>query len=81
MTFKERARNFWGCVSICFNQAIHWGGAPYPLTLSETCYIRQCDKRYRFGVVVIDGLFSLFGEHDHCRKSWIKGAQARRYYA
>ena len=80
MRFEERARNFWACVSICFNQAIHWGAAPYPLTLSETCYLRQYKKRYSIGMWIIDTTFELFGEYRHCRNAWCKGMEQRRMY-
>ena len=81
MTFGQRARNFWACVSITFNQAVHFGAAPYPLSFSETCYMRQDQRRYRVGKEVVDFIFRLFGEHDHCRNSWNKGIEARRYYS
>ena len=80
MTFSERARSFWGCVSICFNQAVHFGAAPYPLSFSETCYMRQYKKRYRYALVVVDSIFFFFGEDDHCKQAWIKGMAARRLY-
>ena len=77
---KQRLRNFWACVSITFNQVIHLGNAPYPLSLSETCYIRQYAVQYRIGLKVIDFLFGLFGELEHCKQSYLKGMEARRYY-
>ena len=80
MTFGQRARNFWACVSITFNQAVHFGAAPYPLSFSETCYIRQYMLRYSIGMKVVDFLFRLFGEHDHCRNAYLSGIEARRYY-
>jgi len=80
MNFARRARNFWSCVSIVFNQAIHLGNAPYPLSFSETCYIRQDRKRYRIGLLLVDTIFDLFGEHDHCKRSWVVGIEARRRY-
>ena len=81
MTFGQRARNFWACVSITFNQAVHFGAAPYPLSFSETCYIRQDQRRYRIGRYTVDAIFSLFGEDQHCMKAWIRGIEARRYYS
>jgi len=80
MTFAQRARNFWACVSITFNQAVHFGAAPYPLSFSETCYIRQYAVQYRIGMKVVDAIFRLFGEHQHCRNAYINGMEARRFY-
>ena len=73
MSFTYRARAYWACVSILFNQTLHLGGAPYPYTLSETCYLRRHRLRYRIGQVIIDSVFSLFGEHDHCQLSYETG--------
>ena len=81
MRFSDRARNYWACVSILFNQTLHFGGAPYPLTLSETCYMRQDVLRYAVGMRMIDTLFELFGEYHHCRNAYRKGLQQRRYYS
>ena len=78
MRFTDRARNYWACVSILFNQTLHFGGAPYPLTLSETCYARQGMLRYDVGMLLIDSFFELFGEYNHCRNAYIKGLEARR---
>lgn len=77
MTFGERARNYWACVSILFNQTLHLGGAPYPYTLSETCYLRRHRLQYRIGQVIIDSLFLLFGEYDHCEMSYEVGRSYR----
>lgn len=77
MTFGQRARNYWACVSILFNQTLHFGGAPYPYTLSETCYIRRDRLRYRVGQVIIDSVFILFGESDHCEMSYRMGQHYR----
>ncbi len=80
MNFTARARNFWACVSITFNQAVHFGNAPYPLSFSETCYLRQDKRRYSIGMKVVDGIFKLFGEFEHCKNSYINGMVERRRY-
>lgn len=77
MSFAYRARAYWACVSILFNQTLHFGGAPYPYTLSETCYIRRHRLRYRIGRAIIDSVFSLFGEDDHCELSYYVGRSFR----
>ena len=81
MTFAQRARNYWACVSILFNQTIHFGAAPYPLTFSETCYLRCGQWQYACGMFVVDSLFALFGEYDHCKKAYIQGQQDRGFYS
>lgn len=80
MSLASRARNYWACVSILFNQAVHFGGAPYPLSFSETCYIRRNQRRYAFGMRVVDSIFALFGELDHCEKAWYSGCSERARY-
>lgn len=77
MTFAYRARAYWACVSILFNQTVHFGGAPYPYTFSETCYIRRNRWQYRLGQVVVDSIFRLFGERDHCEMSYLVGKAFR----
>lgn len=77
MSFAYRARAYWACVSILFNQTLHFGGAPYPYTLSETCYLRRHRLRYRIGRAIIDYVFSLFGEDDHCELSYLTGRAFR----
>lgn len=77
MRFKERARNYWACVSILFNQTLHLGGAPYPYTLSETCWLRRDRLQYAVGRAIIDSLFELFGEYDHCEMSYYVGRSYR----
>lgn len=77
MRFSYRARAYWACVSILFNQTLHFGGAPYPYTLSETCYLRRHRLRYRIGRAIIDSIFSLFGEDDHCELSYYTGRAFR----
>lgn len=80
MNFAKRARNFWSCVSICFNQMVHFGNAPYPLSFSETCYMRRAQKRYRLSMRLVDSIFWWFGEPEHCKQAYIKGRVARRKY-
>lgn len=77
MTLKYKVRVYWACVSILFNQTLHFGGAPYPYTLSETCYLRRHRLRYRIGQVIIDSVFSLFNEYDHCELSYYTGQSFR----
>jgi hypothetical protein len=77
MSFWYRARAFWACVSILFNQIVHFGGAPYPYTFSETCYLRRHMLRYAIPRAIIDFVFSLFGEADHCRLSYETGRAFR----
>lgn len=78
-TFAARTRNYWAVVSQLLNQTLHFGGAPYPLTFSEMCHLNQHRLRYRVGRVIVDGLFSLFGEDDHCAKSFRNGTAAAIY--
>ncbi len=80
MNFSARARNFWACVSITFNQAIHFGNAPYPLSFSETCFLRSKQRRYKIGMAIVDFLFSLAGETEHCERSYINGCKERARY-
>ena len=77
MSFAYRARAYWACVSILFNQTLHFGGAPYPYTLSETCWLRRHRLRYAIGRAIIDSIFSLFGEDDHCELSYMVGKSFR----
>lgn len=77
MNFRYRARAYWACVSILFNQTLHLGNAPYPYTLSETCWMRRHRLRYAMGRAIIDSVFSLFGEHDHCELSYMVGQSFR----
>lgn len=77
MSFAYRARAYWACVSILFNQTLHFGGAPYPYTLSETCYLRRHRLRYAIGRAIIDSVFRLFGEPDHCELSYMVGQSFR----
>ena len=74
-TFGARARNYWACVSQLLNQTLHFGGAPYPLTLSEMCY-RETGWQYKLGERIINGAFALFGERDHCALAWRNGTAA-----
>lgn len=78
-TFAARTRNYWAVVSQLFNQTVHFGGAPYPLTFSEMCHLNSDRLQYRIGRAIVDGLFSLFGEHDHCAKSFRNGTAAAIY--
>lgn len=77
MSFHYRARAYWACVSILFNQTLHFGGAPYPYTLSETCWLRRHRLRYAIGRAIIDSVFRLFGEDDHCEMSYMVGQAFR----
>lgn len=77
MSFTYRVRAYWACVSILFNQTLHFGGAPYPYTLSETCYLRRNRLRYAVGRAIIDSVFSLFGEDNHCELSYNTGRAFR----
>jgi hypothetical protein len=77
MTFGYRVRAWWACVSILFNQTLHLGGAPYPYTLSETCWLRRHRLRYAVGRAIIDSVFRLFGEKDHCELSYMVGQSFR----
>ena len=77
MSFKYRVRAYWACVSILFNQTLHLGGAPYPYTLSETCWIRRHRLQYRIGRAIIDSVFKFFGEYDHCELSYYVGQSFR----
>jgi len=77
MSWTYRVRAYWACVSILFNQTLHLGGAPYPYTLSETCYMRRHRLRYAVGRAIIDTVFRVFGEHDHCELSYYTGRAFR----
>lgn len=77
MNFKYRSRAYWACVSILFNQTLHFGNAPYPYTLSETCWLRRHRLRYAVGRAIIDSVFSFFGEDDHCELSYMVGQSFR----
>ena len=65
-------------MSIMFNQTLHLGNAPYPYTLSETCYIRRNIRRYAIGRALIDAIFEWFGEYDHCELSYRVGNEFRK---
>ena len=66
-------------MSIMFNQTLHLGNAPYPYTLSETCWIRRHrNRRYAVGRAIIDGIFELVGEADHCEMSYYVGSSFRK---
>ena len=78
MSFTYRARAWWACLSILFNQTVHFGGAPYPYTFSETCYLRQHMLRYYIPRVIIDFVFALFGEAGHCQLSYETGRAFRQ---
>jgi hypothetical protein len=77
MSFAYRLRAWFACLSIMFNQTVHLGGAPYPYTFSETCYIRRHLLRYAIPRAIIDFVFSLFGELDHCQLSYETGRAFR----
>lgn len=77
MPFNERARNYWACVSILFNQTVHLGGAPYPYTFSETCWLRRGRLQYDVARATIDAFFELFGEYNHCEMSYMIGRSYR----
>jgi hypothetical protein len=77
VSFAYRARAYGACVSILFNQTLHLGGAPYPYTLSETCWLRRHRLRYSVGRAIIDNVFRLFGEADHCELSYMVGQSFR----
>ena len=72
-----RLRAWFACFSILLNQTVHLGNAPYPYTFSETCYIRRHILRYAICRAIIDGIFSLFGEDDHCQLSHTVGQSFR----
>ena len=78
MNFTYRLRAWAATVSIVFNQSIHLGNAPYPYTLSETCFIRRHIKRYAIGRAIIDYIFEKFGEYDHCELSYEVGNAFRK---
>ena len=73
----RRIRTWWACVSILFNQTIHLGNAPYPYSLSETCWIRRHRLRYAIGRAIIDTIFRVFGEADHCELAFYTGRAYR----
>lgn len=73
MSIAYRIRSWWACLSILWNQTVHLGGAPYPYTFSETCYLRRHRLRYRVARAIIDFVFNLFGEADHCELSHYVG--------
>lgn len=77
MNFSYRIRALAATVSILFNQSIHLGNAPYPYTLSETCWIRRYRRRYAVGRRIIDSIFEFFGEADHCELSYYVGQSFR----
>jgi len=77
MSLTYRLRAWFACLSILFNQTIHLGNAPYPYTLSETCYLRRHLLRYRVARAIIDSVFRLFGERDHCELSYYVGRSFR----
>ena len=77
MNFSYRLRAWAATVSIMFNQTLHLGNAPYPYTLSETCWIRRYRRRYAVGRCIIDGIFEFFGEADHCELSYYVGQSFR----
>lgn len=72
-TLGARARNYWGVVSQLLNQTIHFGGSPYPLTFSEMCHLKRHARGYRTARVVIDTVFSWFGEDGHCALTFRNG--------
>lgn len=74
---KRRVRTWWACVSILFNQTIHLGNAPYPYSLSETCWLRRHRLRYAVGRAIIDSVFSVLGEDDHCELAYYTGRAYR----
>jgi len=78
MNFGYRLRAWAATVSIMFNQTLHLGNAPYPYTLSETCYIRRSIGRYAVGRAIIDCIFEKFGEYDHCELSYEVGNAFRK---
>jgi hypothetical protein len=77
MTLGYRLRAWSACVSILFNQTLHVGNAPYPYTLSETCWLRRHRLRYAIGRAIIDSVFSLIGEEGHCELSYYVGQSFR----
>ena len=77
----KRVRTLFAAWSVLFNQVVHLGNAPYPLSFSETCFIRRNRWQYRLCLLAIDGIFSLFGELDHCEKAWYIGYSHRSRYA
>lgn len=77
MSFGYRARVYWATVSALFNQTLHFGGAPYPYTLSETCWLRRHRLRYAIGRAIIDSVFSWLGEDNHCEMSYYTGKAYR----
>ena len=64
-------------MSILFNQTLHFGGAPYPYTFSETCWLRQGRLHYDVARGIIDTFFELFGEYNHCEMSYYIGRAYR----
>jgi len=78
MNFRYRLRAWAATVSIMFNQTLPLGNAPYPYTLSETCYIRRNIRRYAIGRALIDAIFEWFGEYDHCELSYRVGDEFRK---
>ena len=78
MNFTYRLRAWAATVSILFNQTLHLGNAPYPYTLSETCFIRRHIRRYAIGRALIDAVFEWFGEYDHCELSYTVGNEFRK---
>lgn len=78
MTIRDRVRTYLAVWSMVFNQTVHLGGAPYPLTFSETCFIRDGQRRYRYARIAIDTFFRLLGERNHCANAFAAGVLARR---
>lgn len=77
MSLWYRVRAYFACVSILFNQTVHLGGAPYPYTFSETCWLRRHRLQYRVCRAIIDSVFRFFGENDHCELSYYTGRAFR----
>lgn len=73
----RRVRTWFAALSILLNQTVHLGNAPYPYSLSETCYLRRHRLRYAIGRAIIDSVFRLFGEPDHCELSYMVGQSFR----
>jgi len=74
----HRLRAWLATISILVNQTLHLGNAPYPYTLSETCWVRRHRTRYAVGKALIDGFFkAMLREGDHCELSYYLGQSFR----
>ena len=73
----RRIRTVFAAWSCLFNQVVHLGNAPYPYSFSETCWLRRHRLQYQVARAIIDNVFSLFGEENHCELSYYVGQSFR----